>query len=564
MEFSPYKALTNSLRLITDPVYRSQQYELKRDLQITRRQVADWAWQGSEFSDPDRRFAILSFTNLPMHAKFHCLVAKGMQLQGFTPVIFTRSGNRFAHSYYGLFGLAHLEMWDEWEKRFGLAEEQLEAEVEALLPRAVTVASAKSVVFHGVHVGEHALSMTCRKRIEGRLNLQDAETFALFRSQLRSAVQSVVTAEKYLDQNPLEKMLVRDAGYIPSGPIFETALNRGVDCAVLEFGQRRSTWIFKRYTPETRGRHYFSLSPDTWEKVKGEPWGDEQDEALEQEFAARYRPDSLDDTRRLQSGKQLLPPDEVYRQLGLDPQKKTAVIFSQVAWDAAFFFGSGLFEDFEDWLYQTVQFVSSEPGCRLMNWIVKEHPFNVFKLQRETIKTSSERRLLEPLMPLPEHVRFMPAETGINTRSLFPLVDCVLTVNGTVGMEFPCFGIPAVLAGTGRYNGYGFTIEPKTQAEYFETLRNLHKVERLNADIQQLARRHFYALVIGKQISFEDVAPMELKRLHEAQSDVHDNIGITARSLDDLRASPSLNLLCGWLAKSREADLIQLPVLKPA
>jgi len=32
--------------------------------------------------------------------------------------------------------------------------------------------------------------------------------------------------------------------------------------------------------------------------------------------------------------------------------------------------------------------------------------------------------------------------------------------------------------------------------------------------------------MVGKQVSFEDVAPMELKRIHEAQSDVHNNISI--------------------------------------
>jgi hypothetical protein len=161
-------------------------------------------------------------------------------------------------------------------------------------------------------------------------------------------------------------------------------------------------------------------------------------------------------------------------------------------------------------------------------------------------------------MPFPAHVCFLRADTEINTRSLFPLVDCVLTVNGTVGMEFPCFGIPAVVAGTGRYNGYGFTVEPQSREEYFETLRNIGKIERLSEDVRLLARKHFHALVIGKQISFEDVAPMELKRIHEAQSDVHDNIHFTSRSLDDFRNAHSVTLLGDWLANSSEPDLLEL------
>lgn len=543
--------LKNIFRHITNSEFRQRQNEIRNDLAETRRQVWPWASQSGDV-DSNRRFGVVSLTNLPIFAKYHSLVAKAMQLRGYTPTLFTYTGNRFAHTYYKLFGLNQLVMWDQVSRPAA----GLDVLVDALIPPVLTVPVARAIRFHGVFVGEHALSLTCRMRVEGRLNLQDAETVRMFRGYLKKAVQHTIAAEAWFDENPLDKLLVRDAGYIPSGPIFEVALQRGVDCAVLEFGQRRSTWIFKRYTPATRGQHYFSLSPSTWEQIKTQPWTSARDQALDAEFAGRYRPDSLDDTRRLQSGKQVLPPQQVYQRLGLDPHKKTAVIFSHVAWDAAFFFGSGLFDDFEDWLFQTVQFVANTPACRQMNWIVKEHPFNVFKLQRESIKISSEQRLLKSLMPLPEHVRFMPAETEINTQSLFPLVDCVLTVNGTVGMEFPCFGIPALVAGSGRYDGYGFTMEPPTREAYFEALQNLPGIERLSPAVRELARKHFYALMVGKQVSFEDVAPMELKRIHEAQSDVHDNISIRARSLDDLRRSPSLNLLADWLEAGTAPDLL--------
>jgi hypothetical protein len=244
----------------------------------------------------------------------------------------------------------------------------------------------------------------------------------------------------------------------------------------------------------------------------------------------------------------------VRQQLGLDPAKKTAVIFSHVAWDAAFFFGTCLFDDFEDWLYETVRFVAAE--CPQLNWVVKLHPFNVFKLQRENRGEESELRLLRPLMPLPPHVRLLRADTDINTQSLFPVVDYVLTVNGTVGMEFPCYGVPAVLAGTGRYEGRGFTIDPATRAEYFDTLRNLHALPPLDSDARRLARRHLDALVRRRQFSLDDVAPMELKRANEAQSDVHDNIHLRARPLDEFAAAASIRRLGEWLAESAEPDLL--------
>jgi hypothetical protein len=550
-----YRPVKKTIRYLSDPQFRQREREVREDLERTRRDVGSWARLGSENADPNRLFGIVSFTNLPLHAKFHCLVAKAMQLRGYTPVVFNVSGNRFGHDYYRLFGIDRLIMWDRYVREVASADDAVQALTDSLLPIGSTVRQAIETRFHGVEVGKHALSMVCRRRVEGQLDLSDPETWRLLREQLRNAVAGVLAAQRFLDDHPMQKMLVRDAGYIPNGAIYETALGRGVDCVVYEQGQRRGTWIVKRHTPETRGLHYFSLSAPTWERILQEPWTDADDNRLEQEFAGRYRPDSTDDTRRLQSGKQLKTPEAVRAQLGLDPNKKTTVIFSHVAWDAAFFYGTCLFDDFEQWLFETVKFVAAE--CPELNWIVKLHPFNVFKLQRETKSEESEMRLLRSLMPLPEHVRIVHADTDINTQSLFPIVDYVLTVNGTVGMEFPCYGVPAVLAGTGRYNGRGFTIDPGSQEAYWETLRRLHTVPPLDPNARQFARRHFLALIARRQTSLEDVAPMELKRLHEAQSNVADNIRIAAQSLEEFRSSPSLRRLGDWLATSVEPDLLE-------
>lgn len=551
-----YRPVKKALRLVSDEKYRQREFELRHDLKLTRSMIGSWAAQGAENSDPNKLFGIVSFTDLPMHAKFQALVGKTMQLQGYTPVVFTNSSIRFGSEYFRLFGINRFVMWDKLIDQSASFLDRVDELVLELLPFCPTVAACLSIKFNEVEVGKHALSMVCRKRVEGRLNLNDPLTLDMFKSEFRRSIHSVLIAEEYFKKNPFQKLLIRDSGYTPNGAIFEVALREGVDCVVFEVGQRRGTWTFKRYTRDSKGLHYFSLSPSTWDRIRNLPWTSEDDEKLQLEFTGRYKPDSTEDTRRLQSGKQMKSPQVMREELGLDPQKKTAVIFSHVAWDAAFFFGTCLFDDFEDWLFQTVQFVAQE--CQMMNWIVKVHPFNVFKLRRESVQETSEMRLLRPLFPLPDHVKIMQADTNINTQSLFPLVDYVLTVNGTVGMEFPCYGVPAVVAGTGRYNGRGFTIDPKTKEEYLATLKNLHTVPRLNDEVKQLARKHFYSLMVGRQTSFEDVAPMELKRLHEAQSDVHDNIRINATSLDDLKRANSLKFFGEWLANQSEEDLIQL------
>ncbi|MBN1566183.1 MAG: hypothetical protein JXA10_20260 [Anaerolineae bacterium] len=547
------KRWTNVYHYWRDPVYRQRTREIQSDLKLTHKTVDSWGQQGLEQVDPNRRFGIISFTNFPLHAKFQGALGKLMQLHGYHPVIFTNRSATFAHEYFQMFGITDLVMWNDFAKAHFPTTPAIDQQIDDLLATRLTVPDLVDYQFHGVDVGKHALSVVSRRLVEGRLDLQDHATQSLLREYLHRAMVGVVTAERFMDDNPLDTLLVRDSGYIPNGAIFEVALQRGVDCVVYEQGLRRGTWVLKRYTPESKGLHYFSISPETWATIKDQPWTEADDQLLEREFAGRYKPDSTDDTRRLQAGKQVKSPEVVRQQLGLDPGKKTAVIFSHLAWDATFFFGTCLFDDFEDWLFETVKFVAA--NCPQMNWIVKLHPFNVFKLQREDKTEESEMRLLRQLEPLPDNVKIMRADTDINTSSLFQVVDYVLTVNGTVGMEFPCYGVPALLAGTGRYDHRGFTLDSASKEEYFVQLTTLHTVPKLDEPTQQLARQHFAALMLCRQYSLDDALPMQLKRVHEAQSNVHDNIEIAATSLEEFKAFTSLQNLGGWLGESREPDL---------
>jgi hypothetical protein len=118
-----------------------------------------------------------------------------------------------------------------------------------------------------------------------------------------------------------------------------------------------------------------------------------------------------------------------------------------------------------------------------------------------------------------------------------------------------------VVAGTGRYSGRGFTLDPGSREEYLALLRRLHQVPALSDEVRALARRHFLALMMGRQVDFDAALPMELKRVNEAQSDVHDNIGFSARSLDQFASSVPIRLLSDWIVDGVDPDLMQpLPV----
>ena len=178
-------------------------------------------------------------------------------------------------------------------------------------------------------------------------------------------------------------MIFNEKNYAGFGSIYDLALARGAN--VIQFVAAGIHWrdalVFKRFTEETRRVHPTSLSHESWERVR--------DDALDERSRARscarsstlrYGGGEMHPDAGLQAGKRIKTADEVRAQLGLDPAKKTAVVFSHVLWDANMFFGEDLFEDQET--------VARRDGARRparttgVNWVVKLHPANMYKTRR--------------------------------------------------------------------------------------------------------------------------------------------------------------------------------------
>ena len=520
--------------------------ELKKDLAEFKRRNRFLAEAG-RFENPDHRVLIVSLCNWPAQIKTEIMLATALRLQGWSPWILTRSEYRLAKRYFEAAGMSRF---------IDLDRQETGRRANPVLAEDMAFPSFLNRREEGVDIGRHVLSTLVRTLRLGHLNLADPALAQPLRDAVARSMCAISQARKALEIVQPKKLLFLEKGYTPYGEIFDLALSQGLDVIQWGHSHRIDALMLKRYTAGDRTLHPFSLSSSTWAETRTMPWGPTKEQELLDEVQGRYESGSWFSRKYLQTNKRIKSPAEVRRQLGLDPTKKTAVIFSHVLWDATFFFGKNLFEDYERWLLEAVRVACQNDA---VNWVVKLHPDYVWKLKMLGDNEVPDQIILEETFgKLPSHVKILLPDTDISTFSLFEMTDYCLTVRGTIGIEMACFGIPVLTAGTGRYSELGFTIDSATAEEYLDRLRNIQQIPRLTAEQTELAQKHAYALLKLKPLpitAFEQVQ-MPLEKLGHP---LDHNVVIKPRSLQELEDAVDLKLFGQWACHSKTPDFLLPP-----
>lgn len=427
-------------------------------------------------------------------------------------------------------------------------------QAEEIVAQAVSLNALFDIEIDGFRIGRNALSTVIRRLRAGQLDSTNPAHRSLTIDCLAESLLTRLAAQRLLDTAKPTLTLFNERGYTPAGEIFDACLLRGVDC-VQWFGAPQSdSLIYKRYTLTTRDRHPLALGADTWQALQQGEFPAAEEERIMQLLARNYAKGAWFNRQQLQEGKAIFDSAETRRQLGVAEGRKIAVIFAHILYDATFFYGESLFPDYEAWLIETVRCAIANPE---LDWIVKVHPVNVWrsKMDGAPMEQLESLAIKRAFGELPQHVRILPADTSINTYSLFGTIDCGLTVRGTIGMELPCFGIPTVTAGTGRYSGAGFTIDPPTADDYRATLARLHEVPRLDKAATRLARLYLWGTFFRRPIPMRSfLLDFSANRYDlpdlAADTSVNPVVQTSGHFLEDMDS------ISGWLTKGKASDLL--------
>jgi hypothetical protein len=505
-------------------------------------------------SCPQPRQVALFCDLAPMYslAKVEALFAAGLAQRTYRPVVLLPERSALIERAFSACGAVEFIYLNERLTPEILAEAGVEA--GRVLADAPDLEALANLEINGFRTGRNVQSRVVRKFRVGRLDAGSPEQMDELRYVLAESLAVSRVASRLLDDLKPDLVVFLEKGYTPAGEVYDACLLKGVDTIQWLGAPQSDHLLFKRYSLATRADHPFALGADTWDRLRSAPWSPAQDQLVVDRIASHYQNGAWYNRQQLQTGKRIMPPEEVRSKLGVRPDRKVAVIFAHILYDATFFYGESLYPDYEQWLIETVRGAIANPE---LDWVVKVHPVNVWRSRMDGVPMEQiEAQVLRrEFGELPAHVSLMPANTEINTYSLFDAIDFGLTVRGTIGMELPCFGVPVVTAGTGRYSGHGFTIDPESREAYQEILSRLHEQAPLSDEQRRLARQYAFGAFFLRPfptVSFR----LDFHARSFGVDALKQNVVLDAGLISQWPQTPDLSQIAAWAVGSGASDLL--------
>ena len=534
------------IEFLTVPAFRQLETKTWRDFVEWKRDYQELLRPSLNGSASSSRVALIVGKGTADGAKIELAFMKGLETAGFVPLVLTE--RKFV-KYYRLTGANEFLFWEQFTHPLDLRR------AEAIIKQLRSIEDLLGFEHSGARVGKFAASTAFRYLKVGRLDLEQETTRRTLVEQVAAGISRAVAAQLIVKKYRPNLALFMGNRYTGQGELMDVCLEHGIDVITWFDAHRSSALMLKRYDLDNRDHHHASLSDESWKLLCGLEWTTARRNQLRSEIFDNYAVGDWYSRGGTQFDKQIVDAAEIRQRLKLDPNKKTAVIFPHIVWDATLFWGSDLFSNYEDWFVETVRAACANPK---VNWIIKIHPAHVAKSAMERYQGEPAELIAvhERLGELPSHISIVPASTDINTYSLFPVMDYCLTVRGTVGIESASLGIRVLTAGTGRYDHKGFTTDSETREEYVERLAHIQDIPPLPDAERELAERFAYGAFILRPLPLTTIS-IE----HERDIEATTRVRLNAKSAQDLASAPDLKAFAKWAGDGRKEDFLWLASL---
>lgn len=153
--------------------------------------------------------------------------------------------------------------------------------------------------------------------------------------------------------------------------------------------------------------------------------------------------------------------------------KKLYGLFPNVLWDASNADTDAYFNNWVDWIIESVRYFSLTEGKAL---VIRAHPSEKdFMKARVTVEDVISKTFVKAIDDIP-NIIFIPPNAKFRSYELFKHLEGGLVYNGTLGLEMIYHHIPVFVAGKAPYQAFDFVAKFDGKHGYFDALDNSQAV----------------------------------------------------------------------------------------
>ncbi|NJN79816.1 MAG: hypothetical protein HC797_04715 [Anaerolineales bacterium] len=264
----------------------------------------------------------------------------------------------------------------------------------------------------------------------------------------------------WMQTNKPDVVLIPNGLILEMGIIFRVARHLKIDAVTYEFNdQREQIWLAQNSSIMQQDTDYLV------EARCNLPVTDEMFERVADLENARRGARVWGKSKRLWQYVSSQGADETRKALNLD-NRPVVMLAANVLGDSLTL-GRDIFaSSMTEWITKTVQYFAKRNDVQL---VIRVHPGEKLVPQAKSMGTVVKEALPE----LPSHIHVIGALDSINTYDLIEIADVGLAYTTTVGLETAMNGRPVISCGQTHYRGRGFTFDPNTWDEYYQTLEKV-------------------------------------------------------------------------------------------
>ncbi|WP_158666598.1 hypothetical protein [Salinibacter altiplanensis] len=279
--------------------------------------------------------------------------------------------------------------------------------------------------------------------------------------------------------------------FAPERVAFEVARRRGIRVVTHECGHHKDSFILAHNEPA----NYFQYDTE-WEVRRERPLTDDERKSI-RGYLQRRAGTEPDGGRINYWSSMTENRKKILKELDLDPDRPTLVLFPNIVWDSAVLKRDVAFEGLLDWVFYTIELMKELPEHQL---IIRSHPAEIH-LNRSTDERIG-KKVRQHFCSVPSNVRIVPPESDISSYRLMDMSDAVLAYTSTTGMEAALRGKPVLVAGETHYRGKGFTIDIETKEEYRRLLGSDLSSQAPTEEEVNRAERYAHLFFLEAHVSF--------------------------------------------------------------